>query len=210
MRSVFFLVALLLFPTFLFGQTCTDQQYNDCPDCSPIIINFAGGEFQLTGSNSPVYFDLAGTGQPLHVGWSAAGADEAFLCLDRNGDGRITKGTELFGSVTPLKNGLPAGNGFIALAEFDDNHDGVIDSADAIWPQLLLWRDLNHDGISQPNELSRLADSNVTAIGLDFHWSGRTDQWGNVFRYQSTVWMGLNGNRDTPRSLYDIFFVRVY
>jgi len=173
------------------------------------VINFGSGGFQLSGANAPVFFDLAATGQPLLLGWTAVGADEALLCLDRNGDGKITDGTELFGSVTPLRDGSRAGNGFVALSELDDNHDGLIDSRDAAWSQLLLWRDLNHDGISQSYELTRIADSDVTAIDLNFHWSGRKDRWGNVFRYQSSVWMRSIGGQPTPRILYDIFFVRV-
>lgn len=199
-------VALLLAPC-VFAQ-CEEEQFV-CPVCTPIVINLDNGDFPLTGADSPVFFDLAATGRPLHVGWTAAGADEAFLALDRNGDGRITDGTELFGSVTLLRDGSRAGNGFVALSDLDDNHDGVIDSRDAVWPQLLLWRDLNHDGISQANEITRLADSDVTAIDLDFHWSGRRDRWGNVFRYQSTVWMKSAGGQPTPRPLYDIFFVRI-
>jgi hypothetical protein len=207
MRYILVLFVAILFPLSSFAQCEEDQLV--CPTCSPIVINFGNGDCQLSGADAPVFFDLAATGQPFHVGWTALGADEAFLCLDRNGDGSITNGTELFGSVTPLRDGSRAGNGFVALADIDDNHDGVIDNRDGVWQQLLLWRDLNHDGISQSNELTRIADSDVTAIDLNFHWSGRRDRWGNVFRYQSTVWMRSISGQPTPRTLYDIFFVRV-
>jgi hypothetical protein len=108
------------------------------PQCSPIIINFENGGYRLTGANAPVSFDMLGNGHPVLMGWTAAGADEAFLWLDRNHSGRVTNGSQLFGNFTPLLNGHLAKNGFEALAEFDENHDGVIDDHDPIWSQLLL------------------------------------------------------------------------
>lgn len=115
----------------------------------------------------------------------------------------------MFGSATPLKDGTRASDGFTALAEFDDNHDGVIDEKDGIWKQLLLWRDLNHDGISQPNELTLATDSSLTAIHLDYHWTGRRDISGNYFRYKAAVAIQTTARRTVPRPVYDIFFVHV-
>src|SRR5205823_12603124 len=92
---------------------------------SPIVINFSTGGYRLSGADSPVLFDISNEGHVRRIGWTAAGAEEAFLCLDRNGDGQITNGSELFGNATPLKDGSLADNGFQALADFDDNHDGV-------------------------------------------------------------------------------------
>ena len=102
----------------------------------------------------------------MRIGWTAPGADEAFLVLDRDHDGKITSGVELFGTVTPLTDGRIAGNGFNALVQLDNNHDGVIDEHDAIWSGLLLWRDLSHDGISQPFELTPVATSSLKSISL--------------------------------------------
>jgi hypothetical protein len=180
-----------------------------CP-YSPIIINFGGGGYRLTGSNAPVSFDMSGNGHPMLMGWTAAGADEAFLWLDRNHNGRVTSGAELFGNFTPLQNGELATNGFEALAEYDANRDGVIDSRDPIWPQLLLWRDLNHNGISEPSEISRLDASDVTGIDLQDHWTGRRDSWGNVFRYKSLISVRNDaGDGERKEPVYDIFFVPV-
>src|ERR1043165_1278367 len=124
MRALTFAVALSLAAPNMSGQSCCiDPTYTSdlviAPNdrCSPIVINFAGGGYQLTGADSPVVFDIAATGQPVRIGWTAAGADEAFLCLDRNHNGRIDNGAELFGSATPLKDGSRALNGFPALAE---------------------------------------------------------------------------------------------
>jgi hypothetical protein len=179
------------------------------PVNSPIVVNLERGGYRLTGKESPVLFDIQASGTPIRIGWTAAGADEAFLCLDRNGSGRIDDGSELFGTATRLKNGLRAPNGFVALAEYDDNHDGVIDEKDQIWPHLLLWRDLNHDGISQSSELTPVAGSDLTSISVDYHWTGRRDAMGNTFRYEAKAWLGKNKETATPEPVYDIFFVHV-
>lgn len=185
------------------------KNLNCTPDpCSPIVINFDDrAEYVLTGAEAPVLFDIAATGSRRAMGWTAGGADEAFLWLDRNHNGLPDNGFELFGTVTPLKDGQPAGNGFVALTEFDDNHDGMIDSRDSIWYQLQLWRDLNHDGMAQPGEMSALAESRVTAIDLDYHWTGRHDEFGNLFGFKSKVWMRDPSGRAKSRALYDIFFI---
>lgn len=180
-----------------------------CP-YSPIVVNFDAGDYKLTGSNSPVRFDMRGDGQPPLIGWTAADRDEAFLWLDRNHNGRVTSGAELFGNFTPLKSGKLARNGFEALAEFDTNHDGIIDDRDPVWSQLQLWRDLNHDGISEPSESSPLAGSSVSAIDLQYHWTGRRDNWGNTFRYEALIsLLDASGHGIQKKPAYDIFFASV-
>jgi hypothetical protein len=187
---------------------CTIDPVTGLPS-TPIVINFAHGAYRLTGAESPVTFDFFATGQPIQMGWTAPQADEAFLCLDRDHSGTIEDGTELFGNAARLMDGTRADHGFEVLLELDDNHDFVIDVRDSIWPELLLWRDLNHDAVSQSDEMSRLDGSGVAAIGLDYHWSGRVDPSGNALHYQSKVWIGEAGRHPTPRPLYDVFFVRV-
>jgi hypothetical protein len=179
-------------------------------DCSPIIINFENGDYRLTGANSPVRFAMNPQREPVLMGWTEPGADEAFLWLDRNHSGSVTSGAELFGNFTPLQNGHLAKNGFEALAEYDANHDDIIDDQDPIWPQLVLWRDLNHNGISEPSEITPLDTSDVTAIDLHDHWAGRHDQWGNAFRYESLISIrNKSGHSVRKQPVYDIFFVPV-
>jgi hypothetical protein len=168
---------------------------------SPIVINLDGGRYELTGLDDSVAFDINADGRPDRLGWTAAGTREGFLALDRNGNGRIDDGSELFGNYTRLRNGERAPNGFVALAEFDDNFDGVIDANDSAWHSLLLWIDENHDGISDPGELYSLNAVGITSLRFNAHWTGRRDDHGNMFRYQSIYTLGR-----ATKPYYDIYF----
>src|SRR5205807_913931 len=146
-----------------------------CGDTSPVIIDTEGEGFHLTSATNGVSFDIRGDGHPVQIAWTAPGSHNAFLVLDRNGDGKISSGKELFGNST-AQDRAKHKNGFLALAEFDEadqggNGDGVIDGHDAVFAKLRLWIDENHDGIAQPNELHTLPELGVFAIALDYETS---------------------------------------
>jgi hypothetical protein len=130
--------------------------------------------------------------------------DVAFLALDRNKNGVIDNGAELFGNHTPLR-GVDgtAANGFQALQMFDDNQDGVLDKKDLVWWHLLLWTDRNHDGISQPDELVKLAKTSVIELDLDYHWTGRADRAGNRYEGEA-IFRTTTG----AKPYYDVYFVK--
>jgi hypothetical protein len=176
--------------------------YGDYTGCtSPIVINLANGAYDLTGPLNSVMFDLDADGAADTVTWTAPNSAVAFLALDRNHNGRIDNGGELFGNHTRLADGIEASNGFDALSEFDLNRDGVINGADPIWTSLLLWTDRNHDGKSSADELKPIVSSTIAGIELRYHWIGRRDRFGNVFRYEAIADLD-----DGARPIYDVFF----
>ena len=186
---------------------------NSCPakrgNPTPVIIDTDGKGYHLTSASDGVMFDIHADGKPIQVAWSQAGSSNGFLALDRNGNGKIDDGSELFGDHTAQpKSDDP--NGFIALAEFDKpsgggNGDGIIDAKDAVWPNLRVWIDTNHDGISQPDELHKLSEFKIESIDLKYRESRKKDEYGNVFRYRGTIDIGKDTTEKPDRVIYDVF-----
>jgi hypothetical protein len=137
------------------------QRYGEGRGCNtPLVVVLDGGPIALApASTAPFAFHR---GSPVATDWPTAATP--WIALDRDGDGAITAGDELFGDATPLAGGT-ATDGFAALATLDANHDGRIDRDDPAFASLVLWSDRNGDRASTPDELVPLA-SVVTSISL--------------------------------------------
>jgi len=177
---------------------------------SPILIDISGRGFHMTDAAHGVTFNLTGDGAQQYS-WTAQGAENGWLVLDRNGNGVIDDGTELFGNMTPqpLSN---SPNGYLALAVYDDpknggNGDGYIDDHDAIYSQLRIWVDRNHDGISQPEELLTLPQAGIRRIDLHYQLVPYVDQYKNVFALRARVF-DMKGHQD-GKWAWDVYIQRM-
>ena len=137
----------------------------------PLAIDLDGDGVETVGiADSPVLFDHNADDIKTGTGWVKA--DDAWLVMERDGNGTIDTGRELFGvdtvlSGTPGQDAVYASTGFEALRMLDANHDNVFSASDAAFTQVRLWQDTNQDGISQAGELFTLAQKNIASIALN-------------------------------------------
>ena len=134
------------------------------PAKDPLTLDLDGDGIESIGATGAILFDHDGDGIKNGTGW--INSDDGLLVLDRNGNGTIDSGRELFGADTVLANGQHANSGFEALKDLDSNSDNVFNASDAQFGNVRVWRDLNQDGISQGNELFTLGQLNIKAINL--------------------------------------------
>jgi hypothetical protein len=155
---------------------------------SPLVLDIGEG-IQLSDPRiRSVKFDLEGLGVKETVSCLEKGA---YLALPTGG--RVVNNIhQLFGNNTRGPDGKTAANGFEALAKYDSNRDGIIDSRDAVYSQLRLWQDVNCNGSAEATELSTLAASNVRSIDLDYVDALQIDAYGNQTRERS-VYEKMNG-----------------
>lgn len=153
--------------------------------CDPLVINLDTDVAQL--QDQTFYFDIDADGKPDEV--SQLGTGSGYLALDKNGDGSVNDGSELFGTAS--------GNGFADLAKYDEDGNGWIDENDAVWEKLKIWaKDQNGNDV-----LYRLADKGVGAICLqnastDFTQKGLGGQTLGAVR-STGVFLYENGNVGT-------------
>lgn len=193
------IISLLAFPAAAFAAG----------PCSPIVLDLGKDGIKLGDQGVGVYFDVNADGVQDHVQWVRPRGDEVFLAVDRNGNGIVDDGSELFGVGTPLFfDGGYAPNGFVGLAQYDlpqlgGNDDGRITKADQIWTELYVWKDGNADGKSVRSEMFRPGSVDLTAFETIPKYRKYFDAAGNAIPY----W-GWATSRTAPKKalMVDVFF----
>ncbi len=170
----------------------TEMAASGVMEAEPLVFDLDGDGLELTTAEDGVNFDITGDGRTEQTAFVTG--DDAFLALDRNGNGTIDSGKELFGDQHGAKNGIEE------LRKFDDNSDGFIDEKDAVFEQLRLFIDRNGDGASQINELVSLHDEGILRISLDAQDEDRRIA-GN--RMAASTWFERNnGSRNLIGEMY--------
>lgn len=171
------------------SYVCEEQESCTRYKCTtPLVLAFdASAPVRYTARPGARAFPLDVAGGSTDWPTSAT----PWLALDRDGDGRITSGRELFGTLSAPE--LAESPGFAALAALDANRDGEVDARDPAFARLLVWAD-DGDRVSQPGELRRLSELGVRSLSLDWARGLRCDRRGNCERERATFrWAAADG-----------------
>lgn len=133
---------------------------------SPLVLDLDGDGIETLGTDSGVYFDHNNNGFAELTGWISP--DDGLLTLDKNQNGNIDGGNELFGNHFQLSSGSQARDGFAALADLDSDLNRYIDASDARWNQLGIWQDSNMNGQVDSGELNTLTSHRIARIPLEY------------------------------------------
>jgi len=152
---------------------------------TPLILDLKGDGIELTNHKDGVNFDLNADGKTDQTAWTKKDSDDAFLVLDKDSNGQIDSGKELFGD----QNGSE--NGFLELSKYDSNKDGKVDAKDEVYSKLQTWQDKDHDGKVDKGELKSLVDSNIKSISTGF--KEETDETGKLKEDEHGNTVGLVG-----------------
>ncbi|MBM7625131.1 calcium-binding protein, partial [Sporohalobacter salinus] len=138
----------------------------------PLTLDLNGDGIKTIGQEKGVHFDLDNNDFKEKTGW--INSKDGLLTLDKNNNGTIDDGSELFGTETK--------SGFEMLGEYDSNSDNKIDKNDEIYSQLKVWQDKNQNGESEADELYTLKELDIKSINLNHEHVSKTEENGNVIR----------------------------
>jgi len=178
----------------------TTTQTQSLPLATPIVLDLNGDGINTLSVKAGVKFDILANGSPIQTGWVAP--QDGLLVADRNQDGVINDGSELFGSSTLLNDGTKALDGYQALAQFDSNSDGVVNQQDSDFNKLSVWTDVNSDGVTETGELKSLAELGITQLSTQAE-EVRESNAGNLIGLIST-YQTADGNQHASA---DVWFV---
>ncbi len=159
------------------SETHIQIQQTEVQQSDPITFDLNGNGIELTSYRNGAAFDITGTGRIANTAFVTGG--DAFLAIDRNGNGIIDSGKELFGDQNRAK------NGYAELAKLDSNRDGVINKFDASFDALVLFKD-NGNGKTEPGELISLKDARITEIDLTYREAHVQASGGNTLGQVAT------------------------
>lgn len=178
---------------------------------SPLVLSLNSDidSIETISTFNGMQYDLMGNGQKQNVGWIRPQFG-GFLVIDLNKNNLIDNGTEMFGQSTYL-NGtkdIKAENGFIALSQYDNNGDGIINKSDKAFEDLKVWFDLNTDGYSQTNEIVKLTSLGIVELNTNYSTVPVEKQLnnGNRIVYQSKF-SGPKQCGSKGCNIYDIYFM---
>lgn len=168
---------------------------------SPLVLDLDGDGVETVGSEYRVHFDHNGNGYAELTGW--IDPDDGLLTYDRDQNGSIDGGNELFGNHFQLSVGVFARDGFAALADLDSDSNRHIDAKDTAWDRLGIWQDFNFSGKVDAGELNSLSSFGVKEISLS-DTSGEGIDWnGNDHRQQGEY---IHEDGSTSQ-LTDVWFI---
>lgn len=189
----------------------------ECQEGCPLLLDTEGDGIDLTSREEGVYFDLDSDGQAELISWTRMNTDDGWLVLDRNGNGRIDNGRELFGnfsSIYPDQLYPIANHGFDALEALESSatwgphrRDGKIDARDSMYSRLQVWRDIDHDGASDAGELVSLESLGVVSLGTDYKATRQRDEHGNVFKFKAPSYWQLPNGKVKKRTFWDVYLL---
>jgi hypothetical protein len=176
---------------------------------TPLVVDLDGDGLRLSGPRNAVSFDLTADGKPDRITWTDPAGNDGLLALDLNRNGRIDDGRELFGgqTVMPLTGETGSPHGFRPLADYDakalgGNENRMIDADDAVFSELRVWVDRNHNGLSEPAELLGLSTAGIHSIGYGYGFADSRDEHGNVLWLEGRAWKGTGEVK-----VYDVIFL---
>ncbi|WP_432377511.1 SdrD B-like domain-containing protein [Duganella sp. P38] len=163
---------------------------------TPIVIDLNGdGVHTISKDAFTGKFDLLGTGSAIQSGWISS--SDGFLAVDHNGNGKIDDISELFGGVSK-------GSGFAKLADYDSNHDGVVDANDALFAELRIWRDANSNGVTDAGELMTLKDAGVASLTVSYTELPYLDANNNLHLERSSATLASGNSVDMTDVYLDV------
>jgi hypothetical protein len=164
----------------------------------PLVLDLDGDGVELTPyDGSTVLFDMDGDGLRDKTGW--VGADDGLLALDRNGNGTIDD----IGEISFVGDAEGALSDLEGLRAFDTDGDNFLDADDARFGEFRVWRDANHDGVSQADEMKSLSELGVTHIGLTLTRSEQNPDASDNVIYGTADFTWADGSQST---IGDVFF----